>query len=230
MSISHTLTQTWTDNATTVKAVRKLTGASGSGLDLFAPAGSANVPGAFALARAKAMLVVVLADQPVTFLANGTSAVQTVAVTGAPTGGTFTLTFGGLTTAPLAYDATAAQVQAALLALSSVGAGNLAASGGPLPGSPVSAAFQGALGAQPLAAMTADGSGLTGGSSPAVAVATATAGVAPDASFDLVPNVPLVWDYQGYYAQPFPSDLTSVRVTNAGAADANVSVRALSQA
>ena len=34
-----------------------------------------------------------------------TSAEQTITVEGSPTGGTFTLTFNGKTTAPLAYDA-----------------------------------------------------------------------------------------------------------------------------
>ncbi len=38
-----------------------------------------------------------------------TSAEQTITVEGAPTGGTFTLTFGGHTTEPLAYDAPAAE-------------------------------------------------------------------------------------------------------------------------
>ena len=45
---------------------------------------------------------------------------QTVRVTGA-TGGTFTLTFNGQTTAPLAFNATAAQIAAALGALSTIG-------------------------------------------------------------------------------------------------------------
>ena len=56
---------------------------------------------------------------------------QTVRVTNA-TGGTFTLTFNGQTTAPLAWNATAAQVDAALEALSNVGANNIQTSGGPV--------------------------------------------------------------------------------------------------
>ena len=43
------------------------------------------------------------------------------------TGGTFTLTFNGQTTAPLAFNATAAQIEAALEALSNIGAGNIQA-------------------------------------------------------------------------------------------------------
>ena len=60
--------------------------------------------------------------------------VQTLSLSGNPTGGTFTLSFGGQTTAAIPFNATAAQVQAALQALSSIGAGNVACAGGPLPG------------------------------------------------------------------------------------------------
>lgn len=45
------------------------------------------------------------------------------------TGGTFTLTFNGETTAPLAYNATAQQVEDALLELSTIGAGEVEVSG-----------------------------------------------------------------------------------------------------
>lgn len=50
----------------------------------------------------------------------GTDEVQSVTITDA-TGGTFTLTFNGKTTAAIAYNATPAQVQAALRALSTIG-------------------------------------------------------------------------------------------------------------
>lgn len=51
--------------------------------------------------------------------------VQTVTINGAPTGGTFTLTFSGQTTAAIPFNATALQVQAALLALSTIGTGGV---------------------------------------------------------------------------------------------------------
>ncbi|WP_066901067.1 hypothetical protein [Mycolicibacterium houstonense] len=47
--------------------------------------------------------------------------VQTVRLVGEPTSGTFTLTFSGETTAPIPYNATAAQVESALRALNSIG-------------------------------------------------------------------------------------------------------------
>src|SRR5580765_1102805 len=59
---------------------------------------------------------------------------QTITITGSPTGGGFTLTFGGHTTSALGYNATAAQVQAALEALAGIGSGNVLATGGALPG------------------------------------------------------------------------------------------------
>ena len=50
--------------------------------------------------------------------------VQQVQLTGNPTGGTFTLTFGGQTTSAIAYNASASTVQSALQALSTIGSGN----------------------------------------------------------------------------------------------------------
>lgn len=104
-----------------------------------------------------------------------TEEVQTVTITGTPTGGTYTLTFNGQTTAAIPYNATAAQVRTALEALSNIGAGNVTTSGGPHPGTAVNVTFVGALANTNVAQMTATGS-LSGGSTPAVAVTTATAG------------------------------------------------------
>ncbi|NKR60250.1 hypothetical protein GS474_16090 [Rhodococcus hoagii] len=52
------------------------------------------------------------------------STAYTVTIGGGPTGGTFTLSVGGQTTAGIAYNATAAAVKSALEALSTVGTGN----------------------------------------------------------------------------------------------------------
>ncbi|MEV0247968.1 hypothetical protein AB0H76_15350 [Nocardia sp. NPDC050712] len=53
----------------------------------------------------------------------------TVTIGGSPSGGTFTLTFGGQTTSAIAYNAAASAVQSALIALSSVGSGNATVTG-----------------------------------------------------------------------------------------------------
>jgi len=109
---------------------------------------------------------------------SGTNDVQTVTITGGPTGGTFTLTFNGQTTAPINYNAAASAVQTALQALSSIGFGNVLCTGGALPGTGVICTFVNDLGNGPQNAMTHTDS-LTGGAGPAVAVTHTTPGVAP---------------------------------------------------
>lgn len=109
--------------------------------------------------------------------------VQQVSISGTPTGGTFTLTYDGQTTGTIAYNADAATVQAALEALSNIESGDVSATGGALPGTPVDIEFTGQLAAQDVPEMTTDGSGLTGGSSPDSAVATTTDGSSNDLAF-----------------------------------------------
>lgn len=104
-----------------------------------------------------------------------TSEVQTITITGTPTGGTFTLTYEGQTTAPIAFNANAAAVLAALIALSTIGSGNVTVGGGPGPGTPWTVTGAGLFAGIDLTTLTADGSLLTGGTSPAVAVTTTTA-------------------------------------------------------
>ena len=104
-----------------------------------------------------------------------TNEVQTVTITGTPTGGTFTLTYAGQTTAPIAYNATATAVQTALRALSNLGNADVTCAGGPFPGTPVTATFGGDLADTDVAQMTASGS-FTGGTSPTITVTTTTPG------------------------------------------------------
>jgi hypothetical protein len=103
------------------------------------------------------------------------SEVQTVTITGTPTGGTFTLTYNGQTTAPIAYNAVASAVQSALEALSNVAPGDVTVGGGPGPGTPYTVTFDADLGN--VVQMSASGAALTGGSSPAAGVATTTPGL-----------------------------------------------------
>jgi hypothetical protein len=105
----------------------------------------------------------------------GTNEVQTVTITGTPTGGTFTLTFAGQTTAAIAYNAAASAVVSALEALSNIDTGEVTATGGALPGTAVLVTFVGQYAGVNVAQMTATGS-FTGGTTPAVAVTTSTPG------------------------------------------------------
>ncbi len=111
---------------------------------------------------------------------------QTIAVEGAPTGGTFTLTFDGQTTAPIAFDAPAwgaGSVESALNALAAIGGGLTVR--GPV-GGPYRVYFVGTeerpLGgkAQPLIAVNS--SGLTPSGAVTVAVAQ-QGGVGYDADY-----------------------------------------------
>lgn len=104
------------------------------------------------------------------------SEVQTVAITGTPTGGTFTLTFDGETTAAIAFNAIASAVQTALEGLSNIQPGDVACTGGPLPGTGVVVTFGGRRTGVNVPQMTAASGSLTGGTSPTAAVTTGTGG------------------------------------------------------
>jgi hypothetical protein len=108
-----------------------------------------------------------------------TNEVQTVTITGGPTGGTFTLTWSGQTTAAIAYNATAAAVQTALEALSNIAPGDVVVTGNA--GGPYTLTWGGTQLGEDVAAPTATAS-FTGGTSPGVTIATTTAGGAATAT------------------------------------------------
>jgi hypothetical protein len=105
-----------------------------------------------------------------------TNEVQTLTVTGTPTAGTFRLSFRSVSTANIAYNATSAAVQAALEALSTIGAGNVVCAGGPLPASPVTITFQGTLAGANQPLLGVNSVAFTGGTTPTAAVAETTPG------------------------------------------------------
>jgi hypothetical protein len=102
--------------------------------------------------------------------------VQTVTITGTPTGGTFVLRWGGNNTSALNWNATAAQMQTALQALAGIGAGNALVTGGPGPGTAFQVEFTSALGFASQAVITLQTNSLTGGTSPNVSIAEVQAG------------------------------------------------------
>ena len=108
----------------------------------------------------------------------GTDEVQTVTVTGTPTGGDFRLSYGMQVTGAIAIDANAAAVDAALEALSSIGAGGVTVGGGPLPGAAVTVTFTGNHGKRALKQLLVlANNSLTGGTNPTVTIEKTTAGV-----------------------------------------------------
>jgi hypothetical protein len=111
----------------------------------------------------------------------GTNAVQTVSVSGVPTGGSFTLILNGFTSTPITFNSTSAAAQTALLAATNAAgqvlpAASITVGGGPLPATPLTVTFTGPLAAQPVPAMTFTNA-LTGGSTPTPAVVVTTPGV-----------------------------------------------------
>lgn len=102
--------------------------------------------------------------------------IQTITITGSPTGGTFTLSFEGQTTNPLAFDASASEVDAELELLSNIAIGDVTATGASLPAGTITVEFTGALANKNVGEMTGDGGLLTGGQSPAVVIKTTQGG------------------------------------------------------
>jgi hypothetical protein len=118
--------------------------------------------------------------------------------------GTFTLTFGGYTTAGIAYNATAAVVQTALEALTSFGTGNVTVTGSN--GGPYTVTFVGSLGLAAQSTMTASAAGLTGGT-PSIAVASTTSGVAPDATWTIKAGAAETWRTSSIVTNPMPGNV-----------------------
>lgn len=104
----------------------------------------------------------------------GTDEVQSVAVTGTPTGGTFRLAFDGQRTDPIAYNAATAVMQTALRALGAIGATGVTVTGTP-PNYVLT--FGGPLAKLDVGQVVAADVQLTGGTTPGVTTATTTAGV-----------------------------------------------------
>lgn len=98
-----------------------------------------------------------------------------LALTGSPTGGTFTLTYDGETTAGIAYNASASDVQTALLAgwSTNFSAGEIECNGSALPTGPI---YIWLKGADHIAAseITNSAASLTGGTTPSVSVTAPT--------------------------------------------------------
>lgn len=125
-------------------------------------------------ARFNGLLTMLYAALGTKMIANpgGSGAVHTITISGTPTGGTFTITYSTQTTAAIPYNATAAQVQAALEALSNVDPGDVTVTGGPGPTTAFTLTWGGSkLGVTTAPTATAS---FTGGTTPAIAVTTTT--------------------------------------------------------
>lgn len=214
MPTTHKLTYTLASSGGNLSGVQSEVGTTEISLDSYFPAGSSNAPLAASFTVASIQDVFLYSDKGLTLKTNGTGTaeVQTLTVTGTPTGGTVALAVGGEVAVPLAYNASASTVQAALQALSTVGTGNLTCTGGPWPGAAITATWAGtkATGHQPPIKAAA---AFTGGTSPAIAVAVTTAGK-PDDTITINAGTPLVWSKSaGYGDCPFTVDVTGLYIS-----------------
>lgn len=150
----------------------------------------------------------------------GTDERQAVSLLGSPSGGTFTLTYAGQTTAAIAYNAAAATVQAALEALSNIGGGDVVVSGSaPIWGID----FAGALAAQDVPLITGDGSNLTGGVGTIETTQSAAAPINEKQTVSLSPGVT-----GGTFTLTYAGQTTAAISSSAAAATVETAVEALS--
>jgi hypothetical protein len=174
-----------TDAAASTAYALKITGADSSA-DMTLKQASGPATGTIAYQRktsngaATAASMLTLGDE-----------VQTVTIGGGATGGTFTLSFGGQTTAATAWNATAATVQTNLEALSSIGTGNVLVTGSA--GGPWTVTFRGDLSHANQSPMTGSAASLTGGT-PTLTIATTTNGAAITSSAAVITAAVAVTD------------------------------------
>jgi len=121
-----------------------------------------------------------MANYPMLSLAgaptDGVDEVQRLTPTGTISGGDFTITFEGQETDAIAFNATAAAIQAALEALSNVAVGEVEVTGGPMNTTAVDITFTGNKAGTDRTQVTVDDGNLTG-STPVITPSTVTGGV-----------------------------------------------------
>lgn len=167
-----------------------------------------SAPGVLTDAGSAALAVVSAASL------SGISEKQSLAIIGGPTGGTYTISFEGSTTAGIAYNAAAATVQTAFVGLASVGAGNCAVSGSGTTGDPFIFTFQSTLASINVNPITADASSLTG-ATPKIEIAQdAVLGLNSIQEISIIGGVPT----GGTFTITGPGGTTTALAYNASAA------------
>ncbi len=149
--------------------------------------------------------------------------VQDVAVPIA-TGGTFALSFDGQTTAAIAYNATAATVEAALELLSTIGAGNIDLTESATPGfTTYQCTFAGTLTGVDQSTITGSGASLTGATvySDVVQAAQAPINEVQTIAFDAAPS-------GGTFTITYDGQTTAATAYNAATATVETNLEALS--
>jgi hypothetical protein len=152
--------------------------------------------------------------------------VHKISLIGNYSGGTFTITYnfgaGNVTTGNIAYNATAAAVQTALVALTGVGAGNVIVTGGPGPNSPWFAHWTGTLGGQAIAVGTINGANLTGNGAVVITETTRGNGLS-----NAIQSISAQYATGGTYTLTLDGQTTGAIAFNATAATVQTAIQAL---
>jgi hypothetical protein len=180
--------------------------------DVLGPGASASYPVNLPLARLSALAL--WSDRRVT-VSRTTAAVaevQTLSITGGtPTSGSFRLLYGAPTSGFIQWNASAATVQGIIEAVSSIGVGNVVATGGPLPGTPITLTYAASLGnvENPIEASST----LSIGSAVVTVNTPGAAGSTAD-TITLGNAVPRVWGGNSSEPCPYTGDVGQITVTN----------------
>jgi hypothetical protein len=150
----------------------------------------------------------------------GTNAVQTVAVTGTPTGGTFRLEYDGQVTGALAHNISSANFLIAMEELSNIGEGGLDISGANLAAG-YALTFVDQVGGRAVRAITLHTNSLTGGTNPTITITQTTAGADATLLGTAFPNDILYSTATNlFYVQTATADFHAPTWTAVGAASA----------
>jgi hypothetical protein len=152
----------------------------------------------------------------------GANEVQRLTITGGA--GTYSLDFNSQVTTNIAYNATAATVQAALEALSNIGVGDVSVTGGPGATAPIDITFTGALGFTNVTQMIF---GLLDPGLSASTLSTVTPGVAGTVLKTIHPTPSYTWHDRCGHANPFASDRDFFTFTSGSAIGGVVRFRLL---
>lgn len=136
-------------------------------------------------------------------LGTNANAVQTLTESGSPTGGTFTLTYGGQTTENVKYNATIAEIATALVKLSTIATSEnvevTSEESKPINEKAAKVTFKGELGNQAQPLIVVNSTGLTGGTTPKVTAVTTTPGTAAEKIMGVYDGPE--WDFMGNTAE-----------------------------
>jgi hypothetical protein len=146
-------------------------------------------------------------------------AVYSVTIDPAVSGGTFTLTYSAQTTSAIAFDATAVQVQAALVALSNIGPNDVRVTGGPGDVDPYIVTFTGALGEAPIT-LTGTFTSLT-----AAPGTSAVASVQTGVALSVKEALPIIPGNVNIYADSTYGNIGTTKLTRVFEADFNIASR-----